>query len=166
MNFIKRRKKRSPVWLIPEEDFINLVKISKSRKDILDHFGLTNRGANHKTLGARIDHLGLDVSHFTPQYKPLKYDLEEILIENSPYRSSLSKRIRKENLLPYICKECNIGPEYNNKILTLELDHINGNHKDNRLENLRFLCPNCHSQTDTSGTKNKKYYLKNKGPLT
>lgn len=53
-----------------------------------------------------------------------------------------------------ICEICKIGPIWNNMPLTLQIDHINGNNKDNRIENLRFLCPNCHSQTDTFGAKN------------
>lgn len=53
-----------------------------------------------------------------------------------------------------ICELCKIGPIWNNLPLTLQIDHINGNNKDNRIENLRFLCPNCHSQTDTFGAKN------------
>ena len=51
--------------------------------------------------------------------------------------------------MPYKCKECGISEKWNNKPIILHLDHINGINNDNRLENLRFLCPNCHSQTDT-----------------
>ena len=66
----------------------------------------------------------------------------------------LSITIRKHNLLEYKCSTCNID-SWNGKKLVLELDHINWNHTDNRLENLRFLCPNCHSQTDTFRGRNK-----------
>lgn len=52
------------------------------------------------------------------------------------------------------CEWCGLGPEWNGKPIVLELDHVNGNPRDNRLENLRILCPNCHSQTDTHCGKN------------
>jgi 5-methylcytosine-specific restriction endonuclease McrA len=60
----------------------------------------------------------------------------------------------KENRLEYKCANCGIK-EWNNLPLSLQLDHINGVNNDHRLENLRFLCPNCHSQTDTYSGKNK-----------
>ena len=60
-------------------------------------------------------------------------------------------------MLEYKCLECGIGNTYNNKPLSLQLEHKNGIHNDNRIENLCFLCPNCHSQTETfSGKKLKK----------
>lgn len=87
---------------------------------------------------------------------PLKYKLEEVLIENSPVtRRVLITYLAKYNVLDYKCAICgNIG-EWNGVSLTLQIDHINGIRNDNRKENLRWLCPNCHSQTDTYCGKNK-----------
>jgi len=66
----------------------------------------------------------------------------------------LKKIIRSENLFPYQC-ECGITDEWRGRKIVLELDHVNGCGNDNRLENLRFLCPNCHSQTETFRGRNK-----------
>lgn len=87
---------------------------------------------------------------------PLKYKLEEVLTENSPVtRRVLISYLAKYNVLDYKCAICgNIG-EWNGVSLTLQIDHINGIRNDNRKENLRWLCPNCHSQTDTYCGKNK-----------
>lgn len=86
--------------------------------------------------------------------KKIKY--QESFVENS---KALTKQIKnyilKYNLLQYKCVWCGICGIYNNKPLTLQLDHINGNNTDNRIENLRFLCPNCHSQTETYKGRNK-----------
>lgn len=70
-------------------------------------------------------------------------------------RRGVKMRILKDKLLDYECKECGIK-EWNKKEIALELDHINGKRDDHRLENLRFLCPNCHSQTKTFRGKNLK----------
>ena len=82
---------------------------------------------------------------------------EEIFVENSSYaRHNLKKRILRFNLIPFICSECDLSDEWNGKKIVLQLDHINGINNDNRIENLRFLCPNCHSQQDTFAAKNIK----------
>ena len=78
-----------------------------------------------------------------------------IFTENSLYSNELVKgRIVKDNLLEYKCSKCGID-NWCGETLILDLDHINGDNRDNRLENLRYLCPNCHSQTDTYKGRNK-----------
>tara|TARA_R110000851_G_C12870142_1_gene544880 strand:+ start:79 stop:714 length:636 start_codon:yes stop_codon:yes gene_type:complete len=79
----------------------------------------------------------------------------DILVENSKYANSTVKsRIVCGDLIPHdICSECGIS-EWNDKPISLDLDHINGVNNDHRIENLRYLCPNCHSQTPTYKGKN------------
>ena len=75
-------------------------------------------------------------------------------LEDYATRAGVRRVIIKDKLIPYECNECSIS-EWNGKQLALHLDHINGKNSDHRLENLRFLCPNCHSQTQTYTGKNK-----------
>lgn len=102
----------------------------------------------------------INISHFSfCQYRNIPNEI--LFNKNKARHNTLKKRILKENLIPYKCSECTLEPVWNNKILTLQLDHINGDNTDNRLENLRFLCPNCHSQTETFCSKNfKGQYIK------
>ncbi len=87
--------------------------------------------------------------------KSKRFSNDIVFVENSSYaRHNLKRRIIEEKLLEYKCVCCgNIG-EHNSQPLTLQLDHINGVNNDHRLENLRFLCPNCHTQQDTYAAKN------------
>jgi hypothetical protein len=87
--------------------------------------------------------------------KSKRFSNNIVFVENSSYaRHNLKRRIIEEKLLEYKCVCCgNIG-EHNSQPLTLQLDHINGVNNDHRLENLRFLCPNCHTQQDTYAAKN------------
>jgi len=81
---------------------------------------------------------------------------EIVFVENSSHpRHRVKERIIKRNLIAYVCEECKQDSNWNGKKLVLQLDHKNGINNDNRLENLRFLCPNCHSQQDTYAAKNK-----------
>jgi 5-methylcytosine-specific restriction endonuclease McrA len=161
-------KKTSPIWTISKEEFIRIYHEAKSIKDMLSYFGLESHGNNNKTLQDRLKQEGLSYGNLSTRYKHpgLKKEaipLEKVLVENSSYyRGHLKRRIINKNLIPYICDICKQEPIWKKKKLVLILDHINGIHNDNRLENLRFLCPNCNSQTSTFAGKNTTWAKKDK----
>lgn len=149
----------SKVYQVSDEEFKQIVQESNSYSDCLRALGLGTRGGSSTdTLKRRIKELECSIEHFGEKdISPnAKYTLEEILVENSSYAgiSRLKLRLVNENKLEYKCAICGID-EWLGKPLSLQLDHINGINNDHRLENLRFLCPNCHSQTDTYAGKNK-----------
>lgn len=83
--------------------------------------------------------------------------LSEILVDNSCYTTQCVKRcILRENVIEYKCNRCSNTGMHNDKPLTLQLHHVNGNNRDHRIENLELLCPNCHTQTDNYGFKKRK----------
>jgi hypothetical protein len=86
--------------------------------------------------------------------------MEYFSIDNNKSNALIKNYILKHKLIPYRCSSegCNVNEIWNNKILNLHLDHKNGNNKDNSFDNLRFLCPNCHTQTDTYTAKNSNAY--------
>lgn len=150
----------SKVYAISDADFINLVQSKFTYSDILRELGLGTRGGSSTdTLKRRIKELNIDVSHFNSHQggNRSRRANEDIFVEHSAYlgTSHLKNRILQDNLIEYKCACCGNTGEWLNQVLILQLDHINGVHDDNRLENLRFLCPNCHSVTDTYAGKNK-----------
>jgi hypothetical protein len=114
-------------------------------------------GSSVETVKRWVKHYNLDISHFTfrapktgPQYK---YSPLEMFVENSPASNTVLAKFYRRLFPAEKCSECGIGTVWNNKPLTLHIDHRNGHGTDWRLENCRYLCPNCHYQTDTHGTK-------------
>lgn len=146
---------------IPEEELREIVKNSVSRLEIFATLNLRASGASYKILTRILQEKNIDYSHLNKRRKvkssTFKYkDFDkEVLIENSPYvsASTLKKRLIKLNILENKCQKCGLGNLWQNETISLQLDHINGIRNDNRLENLRILCPNCHSQTPTFAGK-------------
>lgn len=158
---MKKRKRTSPIWLIDKKELVKLIQKSFTMTEVLSYFGMQNKGGNHRTLKERLEFEKIDYSKLKNNFrrgslKP-RIPLENILVENSKFnRSNLKKRLINKGLLINKCSNCGLKPEWDNKPLVMVLDHINGIPDDNRLKNLRLLCPNCNSQTETfSGKKNK-----------
>lgn len=158
-------RRTSYITSLSKEKFAEIIAESISFSDALRKLGLSTDGSNHKPLKKRIIEDGVDIFHFGPQpvsratefsrYNPTP--LAEVMIEGSTYsRQTLKVRLIKEGILEEKCSECKQGNEWQHKKLVLVLDHINGVPNDNRLENLRLLCPNCNSQTDTFTGRNRK----------
>lgn len=148
-----------------------IVASSKSMAEVFRKLGLRPSGGNHRMIGQHIAYLGIDKSHFTgarwnagetsatnPNVARIaarnSWTDSTVFSENSSYSpSKLDKRLRRIGW-EYECHTCRLR-EWQGKPITLHVDHINGTRNDHRLENLQFLCPNCHQQTSTWGNKKK-----------
>ncbi len=137
---------------------------------VLRNLGLRQAGGTQAILKRAIEKFGLDTTHFLgsransgQQHKggPNKKTAEEVLVlgdpKGHPTKTSQLRRALSEIGVPELCSECSLPPTWNGKRLQLQVDHRSGERHDNRPGNLRYLCPNCHSQTENYGSKNKNY---------
>jgi 5-methylcytosine-specific restriction endonuclease McrA len=144
-----------------KEQMETILSSSKSMREVILKFNLSPNGSGgYRNVKKRITDLGLDIpkyNYYGNGENRRRIDDSDVFCEKSTYpRQSLKRRIIANNMLDYKCNYCGNDGEYNGKPLSLHLDHINGINDDNRLDNLRFLCPNCHSQTETYGGKSNK----------
>lgn len=139
-----------------KEQLETIVKNSLSIKEVIDKLGYaTHSGSNNQTVKNRLEKLNIDYSHFTTATNRTERTVENIFIENSTAsQATLRRWYLKGNYTPYICSICGQEPVWQGKELTLILDHINGSNHDNKLENLRWVCPNCNQQLETTGFRN------------
>lgn len=132
-----------------DDDLISAIACCESMAATARHLGLCPTGNSYQTLRHYVRKLRIDTSHFSPPRR-IRLTYEMIFCENSLCRGSkLAKYVLRHSLLSYVCSECGNTGIHNGKPLRLQIDHINGVHNDNRVGNLRFLCPNCHTQTPT-----------------
>ena len=151
-----------------DEQFIEAVKNNHSKAGTLRSLSLTPNGNFYKIFDILIKKLDVNTEHFTGRdylkgkinSKTKKTELSKLLVFGSKYNNyRLNKRLINEGIFKDACFRCGIS-EWEGEKLSLHLDHINGNHIDNRIENLRLLCPNCHSLTPTYCGKNKNKAIK------
>ena len=142
------------------EELKVLLSESGSLWDFCKKLGYKNKSSGvYRTVKKYLTEKNIDLKEFPILYNRIgltkQKNSKEVFSENSSYdRKDMKRRILKEKLLDYKCSSCGIS-EWMGNPLSLQLDHINGINNDNRIENLRFLCPNCHTQTPTWGTKKR-----------
>jgi len=154
-------------WI--ESDLNDAVRNSRSLREVLIKLGLKPAGGNYSFIGSHIRRLGLDTTHFKGKswskglslgYK-FKTDIDILLTENSSFQSyKLKRRLFIEGLKQPICELCGWAESAVDGRIPIELDHVNGDKTDNRLINLRILCPNCHSLQPTHRGKNIGRYAR------
>ncbi|MFJ4961415.1 hypothetical protein EES43_10010 [Streptomyces sp. ADI96-02] len=139
-----------------EETLRELVARSTSVAEVVRGLGISPVGGNHAHIGRRITALCIDTSHFTPRApgrRRPRGSLGDLLTLRDPSDGRApGERLHRELVrrgVENVCAECGNRGEWLGQSLRLEVDHVNGQWWDNRPENLRFLCPNCHATTDT-----------------
>lgn len=150
-------------WTI--EQLKNSVSKCYSYRQVIKDLGLIPAGGNYVHVKKYISENNIDIQHFKGKtwnkgmrggYNP-KLPIRDLLVKNSEVQSfKLKKRLFIEGIKKQECENCGWSKRSLDGRLPLELDHINGDRMDNRLENLRILCPNCHSLCDTHRGRNKK----------
>ena len=160
---IDGRMRRRRSWT--DADLVQAVEDSSSIAEVLRRLGFTPNGGTHRLIKGHIRRLGVSTDHFLGQGwargRPFAggvraRPLDEILVAKSTYTSTgtLRRRLIAAGLKPPRCERCGLD-RWQGEPLPLALDHINGDPNDNRLQNLRILCPNCHALTDTWCGRNK-----------
>lgn len=142
-----------------ESEIVNFIAESSNFAEVLNKMGQSsNSGSNRLLISHYTKEHNIDISHF--QCSSKLRTPKDIFIENSTAaQSTLRRYYKRGNYSEYKCAICGLAPFWNGKELTMTLDHINGINNDHRLENLRWICPNCDRQLPTYGTKRKKKHM-------
>jgi len=144
-----------------ESELKAAVKSSTSMRQVLIKLEVSPFGGNYDVLRKALSFFNIDTSHFRGQAwnkgkkTGPKQAIEKYLNNEIPIQSfKLKNRLLREGVFEHQCMHCN-NTDWFDQPIPLELDHINGDNKDNRLKNLRLLCPNCHALTPTYRSKNR-----------
>lgn len=145
-----------------DEQLKDAVKESKNITEVIENLRKSCSGASHRLIKYYIEILKIDISHFDPWHrykkreKTTRISSEEIFVCNSKWKirnQKIKDRLIEDGVKKDRCEVCGIYPVWNGKKLVLQLDHIDKNRRNNEINNLRIVCPNCHTQTDNWGTK-------------
>jgi Zn finger protein HypA/HybF involved in hydrogenase expression len=143
------------------------ISTSTTRKEAVEKLNRAPSTVQYRRLKQFEREHCIDVSHFTPYKSSARvnattanrqYTVDEMFCKgSSASMSAIKRRIRRDSLLEIKCRDCDIVDNWNGKPLVLQLEHIDGDNTNQELTNLCYLCPNCHSQTDTFCGKNAQY---------
>lgn len=151
-----------------DKQLLAAVDSSRSVRMVIQKLGLVPAGGNYRQVQARIHDLEIDTTHFKGKAWNVGLDfvptpampLDKVLVRGRNYQShTLKRRLFRAKLKTPKCELCGWAERSVDGRIPVELDHVNSQHDDNRLKNLRILCPNCHSLQPTHRGKNKKVYL-------
>jgi len=137
-----------------DDDFKEAISKNYTWSGVIRQLGLKQAGGTTRYMKNLAKKLEVNISHFKPSGWNLTNQnkivpLGELLTSDSSARSNnLKNRLFKEGMIENTCDECGQLPIWNDKPLTLELHHKDGNSRNNLLKNLQILCPHCHSQTE------------------
>ncbi|MCQ9134451.1 HNH endonuclease [Streptomyces hilarionis] len=144
---------------IPEDRLRDLVPVCTSYADVMRGLGMEVDDTNHRRVRRAASRLGLDTGHFTRRpwgrpERPAPAPIAHRVLVVLPDRAGRTNRDRlhqalKEIGVPYACAECGNPGEWRGRPVTLQIDHVSGDWRDNRAANLRYMCPNCHAITST-----------------
>lgn len=147
---------------VPDEQFKQIITSSTSFAECLQKLGyVAKSGTMYNILKQRIERLGIDTQHFCIA-KRKERSRENIFVDNADCDQSVLRHWFLKEPVEYKCSICGQEPFWNGKEMIMILDHINGKNHDNRLSNLRWVCPNCNSQLPTSNGRNIKHKPKEK----
>lgn len=143
-------------------ELLEKLKTSDSFQGFIESLGYATGRSQivRRVVIERLEEIGIDHKDFlksenNPRSSFRRIPDEEYYINGDVFRGNhLARRVKKDKVMEYRCSWCGLEDEWNGKRITLHLDHIDGNSYNNELSNLRWLCPNCHSQTDTYTNRN------------
>lgn len=154
--------RRSWIWNIDDAEFRFVVNDCKCIAEVVRRLSsnkVSDGGNTWHAIKARIKADGLYDRFDGKKRRGSEFsakDADIFVFHSTTVRSNVRIRLIQNKIIPYVCAICKTTPEWLGKPLSLHLDHINGISNDHRIENLRFLCPNCHSQTETYCGRNTK----------
>lgn len=137
-----------------KEELEQIIKTCTSMREFMTKLDYPSiSGSSMKAVKNRLDFLNISYDHFVHKTPCVRNKDNVFCNPSTADQKTLRKFYLNGNYSPYKCSICGQPPEWNGQPLTLILDHISGEHSDSRLENLRWVCPNCNQQLPTTGYK-------------